>query len=356
MIKVKTPGKLYLAGEYAVVKSGNSALVMAVDKFIYVEISKATSQGQVESFSGEKMSWTRQDSSIVTNQELGKFNYIFSAIDIAEKFLLDQGYDLDYYSIKVNSQLESDQGIKYGLGSSAAVVVGVIRAILIYYKYKYSKLELFKLSALASILISPQTSCGDIGAAVYTGVIKYRSFSRQSILEKYQSDNIKDLIDQDWDLLEIKSLPISKEMEILVGWTNSPASSENLVKKSMDKIDENKEFFQRFLLESDACVNNIGQAYVNNDFDLLKSNIEKNRKLLRQYGQVFGIQIEDQRLENLIGIALEEGFAAKTSGAGGGDCAIAIGNASIDRQKLIDKWKSNGIIKLDLKIYEDKYE
>ena len=40
MIKVKAPGKLYIAGEYAVVENGYPAVLVALDQFVYVSIEK----------------------------------------------------------------------------------------------------------------------------------------------------------------------------------------------------------------------------------------------------------------------------------------------------------------------------
>ncbi len=41
MPTVKAPGKLYIAGEYAVVEPGQPAILIAVDQFVYATISQA---------------------------------------------------------------------------------------------------------------------------------------------------------------------------------------------------------------------------------------------------------------------------------------------------------------------------
>ena len=41
MIEVSAPGKLYIAGEYAVVEVGHPAIIVAVDQFITVTINQA---------------------------------------------------------------------------------------------------------------------------------------------------------------------------------------------------------------------------------------------------------------------------------------------------------------------------
>ena len=39
MVNVKVPGKLYLAGEYAVVEPGTPAVIVAVDRFVHLKIT-----------------------------------------------------------------------------------------------------------------------------------------------------------------------------------------------------------------------------------------------------------------------------------------------------------------------------
>ena len=38
LIKVKAPGKLYIAGEYAVVETGCPAILVGLNKYVYVSI------------------------------------------------------------------------------------------------------------------------------------------------------------------------------------------------------------------------------------------------------------------------------------------------------------------------------
>ena len=44
MISASAPGKLYIAGEYAVVEPGHPAILVAVDRFVTVSVSPATRQ------------------------------------------------------------------------------------------------------------------------------------------------------------------------------------------------------------------------------------------------------------------------------------------------------------------------
>ena len=69
MPTVKAPGKLYIAGEYAVVEPGQPAILIAVDQFVYATISQAK-QGLVSSkqLLGQDISWTRKNDQLQTAQ------------------------------------------------------------------------------------------------------------------------------------------------------------------------------------------------------------------------------------------------------------------------------------------------
>ena len=47
MIEVTTPGKLFIAGEYAVVEPGHPAIIVAVDQFVTVTVEETTDEGSI---------------------------------------------------------------------------------------------------------------------------------------------------------------------------------------------------------------------------------------------------------------------------------------------------------------------
>lgn len=349
MLEVKIPGKLYLAGEYAVVEPGHKAVVMAIDKFIKVRISYSDI-GQIHVDGKKTMQYYRKDKNIILENDDQYYKYVLNAMQIAEEFLQAKGLDLEYYKLEIFSDLDSDQHKKYGLGSSGAVVVATIKAILELYSYHYSKLELFKLSSLATILLNHKSSCGDLAASVYTGLIKYQSFSRLGILEKYKKTDILNIIDKDWKYLDIKKISIDKTLDVEVGWSGEEASTEKLVEKSRSKLDE--AYMDKFLMESDAIVEKVSLELEEGDLDLLRSKIKENRILLNDYAKATGFNYEINKLKILIDTAVSSGYASKASGAGGGDCCIAIGLVE-NRKHLIEEWEKVGIINLDLKIFEE---
>ena len=61
-ITSKAPGKLFIAGEYAVVEPGHGAIVAAVSRYLTVTIDEATSVGTLTSTQNPDVvvEWTRE--------------------------------------------------------------------------------------------------------------------------------------------------------------------------------------------------------------------------------------------------------------------------------------------------------
>ena len=67
-----------------------------------------------------------------------------------------------------------------------------------------------------------------------------------------------------------------------------------------------------------------------------------------------GIDIETSKLKRLCEIAEEYNGSGKSSGAGGGDCGIAIVEKQSPIKDIESKWTENGIIPLHLNIYSEQ--
>lgn len=139
MITEKAPGKLYIAGEYAVLEQDCPAVLVAVNQFVRVSITKSkTSTGLIHSkqYSQDSIHWVRRGSKMVIDNRDNPFEYILSAISFTEQYCIEQNIKMKVYDLHVNSDLDSADGKKYGLGSSAAVTVATVKAILHFYGVK----------------------------------------------------------------------------------------------------------------------------------------------------------------------------------------------------------------------------
>ncbi len=181
MITEKAPGKLYIAGEYAVLEQDCPAILVAVNQFVRVSITKSkTSTGLIHSkqYSQDSIHWVRQGLKMVIDNRDNPFEYILSAISFTERFCIEQNIKMNVYDLHVNSDLDSADGKKYGLGSSAAVTVATVKAILRFYGVKFTNELVYKLSAISHYSVQGNGSAGDIAASVYGGWLAYQTFDQ----------------------------------------------------------------------------------------------------------------------------------------------------------------------------------
>ena len=134
LISVKAPGKLYIAGEYAVVETGFPAIIVALDQFVTVTIRSADQIGSIVSSQYQENSiyWRREEGEMVFDNRDNPFHYILSAIKVTEDYAKTVGKDLGIYHLTVESDLDSKDGRKWS-GFIAAVTVATIKALCEFY-------------------------------------------------------------------------------------------------------------------------------------------------------------------------------------------------------------------------------
>ena len=106
-----------------------------------------------------------------------------------------------------------------------------------------------------------------------------------------------------------------------------------------------------FLRDSQDCLARLITAIEDDDVARIMHQIARNRALLAGLSQIGGRTIETTELSRLVEIALDHGATAKSSGAGGGDCGIALCPPATDLVALRAAWETAGIRPLDLSVY-----
>ncbi|MCX8736276.1 phosphomevalonate kinase [Lactobacillus sp. B4026] len=357
MITEQAPGKLYIAGEYAVLEQDCPAILVAVNQFIRVSITKTkSSTGLIHSkqYSQDSIHWVRHGAEMVIDNRDNPFEYILAAISFTERFCLEKHIEMQVYDLYINSDLDSADGKKYGLGSSAAVTVATVKAILRFYNVPFSNELVYKLSAISHYSVQGNGSAGDIAASVYGGWLAYQTFDKSWLKQELAHKSLSEVVDEAWPGLKIQLLTPPTGMNLMIGWSQKPASTSRLV----DETNANKEAlngkYREFIRLSRKCVLKMIVGFERNDIDLIKKQIRENRKLLQHFAAINQIAIEIPRLSKLINIAESFGGAAKTSGAGNGDCGIVITDEQTNIAALEEEWHQNGIMPLDFRVHSVK--
>lgn len=348
----RAPGKLFIAGEYAVVEPANPAVLVAVDRYLTV---RATSPGRAgghdapgsaSAQGGQVFSsaypaprtWRRQESGTVTFTG-GAADYLTAALEAIEELREHRGLAPRNYDLHVTSELTED-GRKLGLGSSGALTVAVIGAAAQLYGLDLSRQERFRLALCAIITISPRASGGDVAASTYGGWIRYTSPDRAAIAAARRARGLAAAIDDDalWQGCTVSPLP-EPVLPLLVGWTGAPADTDALVAKAAGTA------YPGFTADSAAAVADL-IAGIGSPQGLLAA-VRRARQVLTRLAAARGTVIETELLTALCDAAEQGGGAGKPSGAGGGDCGIAFAPAE-RRAEILEQWQTMGILPLGL--------
>ncbi|HFI0943016.1 TPA: phosphomevalonate kinase [Streptococcus suis] len=353
-VQVKIPGKLFLAGEYAVVEAGYPAVIAALDQYLTVTI-ETSDHGLLHSSQQADLylTWERQEG-VVHVQGDHPYALIETAMQVTEEYLTAKGYTYQAaYSLAVQSDLDDQtSGAKYGLGSSGAVTVATVRALLTYYGHRPDALLTYKLAALSQTKLGMTGSFGDLAASSFGGLIAYHSLNRSWLLGKMAELSLLDLVESDWQGLSISPIQLPEGLDLLVGWTGSAASTDRLVSQmeSQKSQAEKEQVHSQFLADSKTCVEQLIVACQTNDSASVRQAISQNRKLLQDFARGMGLVIETPQLSQLCDLAQTYGAVAKSSGAGGGDCGICLVDSTEQKVAIEKAWQQAGILPLQLKI------
>lgn len=365
MVSAAVPGKLYVAGEYAVLENGQPAILIALNQYLKVEIAfsednfsqLSTNQVSLSSIQARKegSKWLLFHEEINNTEKLWEdWKYVLTAIDTCHDLLPLYNLTASNYRIRILSQLTSEDGRKYGLGSSGAVTAGMIQAVLKLHGLEaVDSLSYFKLAALTLLKLGSRGSFGDLASNLYHGWIYYIAPDRSKLLEKlFQKWTTVQMLTNDsvWEGLVIQPLNVSNELRVLIGWTQSPASTENLVAEVQKQAKDRPQAYKSFLSSAKETVNSMKKALESSQWEVFFQEVMRYRQLLADLSTAYELTIETSDLNQLIEIAHSQDFYAKSSGAGGGDCGLAFG---LDYQKVAtihSAWEKAGIEPLHVEV------
>ena len=321
MTIVKTCGKLYWAGEYAILEPGQLALIKAIPIYMTAEI-KASNNYRLYSDMFSYSVDLRPDSSYALIQE---------TVALVEEYLTAQGVELQPFSLEIRGKMERE-GKKFGLGSSGSVVVLVIKAMLAFYERLADRELLFKLASAVLLKRGDNGSMGDIACIVSEDLVLYQSFDREKVAQWLEKEDLKTVLARDWGF-SIRSVEPALKFDFLVGWTKEVAVSSHMVKQIKDNMNAS------FLQASKEIVANLVKALQVGQEKTIIDLLEQASQLLEGLSS----DIYTPSLRQLKDASRDLKAVAKSSGAGGGDCGIALSFDQDSTTLLKKRWADLGI-------------
>lgn len=305
-ITVSAPGKLVLLGDHAVVYN-RPCLVTAVNKRMKITIEELDKpEFRLEApdvkVSGYKKSF----------KELGKGDIPKGAkfVEIAVKNFIDVIARRNDEAISNKSGLKittrSEFSAQYGFGSSSASAVCAVKALSELHKIKLTNKQIFDLAYKAVIEIQKKGSGVDVAAAVFGGTLYFVTAGK----------TIKPLV--------IDRLPL------IIGYTGIKTDTVTLLNEVKEKSAKYPDIIEDIYDKIKKIVELAKTAIIKNDLQTFGELMDFNQGYLESLG------VGSQKLANMIYSSREAGaYGAKLSGAGKGDCMIAI--APENKRKAVEQ-------------------
>src|SRR3989344_5840797 len=292
-ITVSAPGKLMLLGEHAVVY-GRPCIVTAVGQRM-----KAT----VELTEKPIFELNAPDVAVVHYKKpmsgLGKGvipkGAKFVEMAVSQFTSKESGLTFEVGKTGIKVTTTSEFSSQFGFGSSSASTVCVIKALSELTNKKLSNKQIFDLSYKTVLDIQGKGSGFDVAAAVYGGTLYFVTPSKV----------IKPL--------NIKSLPL------IVGYSGIKADTVTLINEVLEKA-------KKYPAAVENVYNAIGRLVELAKKAILKSDWLTLGELMNfNEGYLSILGVDGRKLADMIYSAREAGaYGAKLSGAGIGDCMIAL--------------------------------
>lgn len=356
MVHVSSPGKLMIAGEWAVLEPGNPCIVTAIGKRVHVSLEK--SQGfSVEmadigiSFEGEMKERRFMIKTPIGEDGFEKARFAISAIETSLQYLEEKGKSISGLKARIWKDDIQHEELRTGFGYFASLIVSMTTAILHEAGMDVSKNRdvIFRLSSIAYYRTRGRGgSAYNIAAAVYGKTLVYRRFDGEWLKAELDdvesgSKRISYLAESPWPGFFAKDISVPKETQICIGIIGDPVSARSTVRQ-MESYKKSR------AMEYDSIIshmkNNTEQmivSFANRDLPGILELVRKSQSVLTELGQKSGVEAETPKLRRLCWIASRHSGAGKLSGAGKSDVGIAI---CFDRgcsEKIKNEWKESGI-------------
>ena len=326
-ISATAPGKLVLLGEYAVLEN-SPAIVAAVDRRATITIEQSGQDISLLNLPHLKASVPLAvDGAIIkplvipkTQSSVATVNRVVSMLSrITEKEI---SIKTPFHGVKLTIDssdfFSTENNVKLGLGSSAAITVGLLAAVRAYINPAWTNKDaLMHVGYRQHNESQHQAGSGiDIAASVFGGVLRYKV--------KKDSTAFSPVVEK---------VSVPEDLQMRFVWTGRPASTVSFLKRIANFKRNNQSDYIRTMrwlirLSQTGC-----RAFEKGDTMKFLETVDRFYENLDDLGHKSRIPIISDIHRRIAQIVSENGGYYKPSGAGGGDFGIIFSNqkSRIDR-------------------------
>lgn len=307
-ITVSAPGKLLLFGEHAVVH-GFPCIVTAVNQYMECKAEPLSEPILVLGAPDVGIEKYEKPLDELGNGEIPKgARFVEEALRSVMVSLPASrsrsggwsNHDTSGLHLTITSAFKST----VGFGSSSAATICTLKAINELWELNLNPKELFDLSYQAVLAVQGGGSGADLAAALLGGTLLYQLGGKR---------------------MEPIGLEINK-VSLVIGYSGTKADTMSMLQIVADRIEHHPALADVY--------RQMGQLSLEADDALRTANWKNVGKLMNRNQQLLDrLGVSTSKLDRMIAAAIEaEAYGAKLSGAGGGDCMIALCSRSTEKQ------------------------
>lgn len=221
-------------------------------------------------------------------------------VEIAVKNFFDRlkhlkGGRMDSFQVGIKIETKSEFSSTFGFGSSGASTVCTIKALSLLFDLKLSSKEIFALSYKTVLDIQGKGSGFDVAGALFGGTLYFVTAGKK-----------------------IEPLD-ANDLDLVVGYSGVKADTVAMINLVKEKMTTHKKAIEEIFSNIQKLVKQAKTAIIEKDWPHLGVLMNYNQDYLEDLG------VSTEKLNSMISAARKAGaFGAKLSGAGGGDCMIAL--------------------------------
>ena len=347
-VHVSVPGKLILIGEYAVLE-GADALVASVNRYVNIDISGSGSDiCEISSnLTSIPLKFTiDSNGNCIPKQSqsaelLLTMNFALKILSKACSQIIDLGFPISPFLIRIDTSQFYSGTNKLGLGSSSALTIALLVSIVnhlgIEKEIFAKKYDIFHLACDIHFKAQGNKGSGiDIAAGVFGGINVYN----MNMLSEKQCSK------------QISNVPAFSGLLILPIWSGVSSSTRKLLSQVEEYRFNHRKKYEEMMSRLSTLSNSGCVTYAGNNLSDFLDIIADYYKVLMEFSMRSQIPIISDIHQKVAKIVYGSGGIYKPSGAGGGDIGIAFSDSEKIINNIVRELTHNNIQTLELGISE----
>jgi len=324
--EASAPGKLFVSGEY-VILSGAPALVAAVDRRARVQVLEGEGRpGTVTVVSeaeGRTVCVAEPLAGALGDGDVAAVVAAVRAVAARVPALLAAPLH-----VRIDSRPFLSGRRKFGLGRSAATLVAATHALLAAAGRDPGPDGLATALEANALLQGGQGSGADVAAATRGGLVE---------------------VVRSGGALATTARRLPAGLHLVVGWTGEPAPTVPL----LDRFAAALARAPGVTADLAEAAHSAARAVAAGDARGLVAAVDRSADLLVRLGETLDLPVVTPALARLVAAARRAGAVAKPSGAGAGDCGVALCDSPARVRAVRAAWEAEGLVPLAVAITAD---